>query len=221
VTPAALLADLRARGVLLVAEGATLRWRAPAGVLTDIDKDALAAAKPALLALLSDAGKPPETPADSAGQITRATVEDVLRVFPDARVVVPVEAADDTAPATGRHPYGPSPPAGPCSVCGGLDYHRAGDGWTCSCCHPDPGTADGPKVTGPRTLEALAEQLYAAGEAVGWPTLPLGQGVTLHAGPTAWARFLNGVGPEWLLKVRRALEACDNGHPEREPGEVW
>src|SRR5262249_31739531 len=32
-------------------------------------------------------------------------------------------------------PFGPTPPAR-CGVCGGLDYHRAGAGWTCSTCHP-------------------------------------------------------------------------------------
>jgi hypothetical protein len=32
-------------------------------------------------------------------------------------------------------PFGPTPPPR-CGVCGGRDYHRAGDGWTCSTCHP-------------------------------------------------------------------------------------
>lgn len=218
MTPAALLADLCARGVVLVAEGTTLRWRAPAGLVTDADRDALAAAKPALLALLGDGGKPPEALAKPEGQITGATDADVLRVFPDTRVVNPEEAADDTAPATG-HPYGPTQPPGPCSACGGFDYRRAGSGWTCSRCHPAAGVSTGSTVTGPKPLDAEAERLYRAGEAVGWPTLPLGQGVTLDAGPTAWARFLHGVGPEWLDKVRWALEAADNGCPKREPAQ--
>ncbi|MBI4506416.1 MAG: hypothetical protein HY691_12840 [Chloroflexi bacterium] len=53
---AALLADLRARGVELVAAGDRLRWRAPAGVLSEQDRAALAENKSALLRLLAAKG---------------------------------------------------------------------------------------------------------------------------------------------------------------------
>ncbi|MBI4506292.1 MAG: hypothetical protein HY691_12220 [Chloroflexi bacterium] len=53
MNPGALLADLRARGVELVAAGDRLRWRAPAGVLTDVDRATLREHKAALVAVLA------------------------------------------------------------------------------------------------------------------------------------------------------------------------
>jgi len=52
VTPAALMADLEARGVRLAAMGERLRVDAPRGALTATDRDALVRYKPALLAAL-------------------------------------------------------------------------------------------------------------------------------------------------------------------------
>jgi hypothetical protein len=45
--------------------------------------------------------------------------------------------ADNGAPPPRGEPYGAEPPAR-CGVCGWIDFHRAGDGWTCSRCHPPP-----------------------------------------------------------------------------------
>lgn len=56
MTAAVLLADLRARGVRLAAVGARLRVEAPRGVLTEADREALAAHKTAVLAELRDDG---------------------------------------------------------------------------------------------------------------------------------------------------------------------
>jgi hypothetical protein len=53
LTPAAVLADLRRRGVELRAEGDLLRLRAPRGVLTDADLVTLRGAKAAVLAALA------------------------------------------------------------------------------------------------------------------------------------------------------------------------
>jgi hypothetical protein len=52
VTATALLADLTCRGVELRPDGDRLRWRAPAGVVTEQDLAALRAVKVELLALL-------------------------------------------------------------------------------------------------------------------------------------------------------------------------
>ena len=52
MTPAALIADLKARGVRLMAVGRTLRVDAPRGTLTVADREALLAHKPAVLAAL-------------------------------------------------------------------------------------------------------------------------------------------------------------------------
>jgi hypothetical protein len=52
MTPAALMADLTARGVRVTARGETLRVDAPRGVLTASDRAALVEHKPALLAAL-------------------------------------------------------------------------------------------------------------------------------------------------------------------------
>jgi hypothetical protein len=53
VTASSLYHDLKARGVILEARGDLLKVDAPAGVLTEEDKAALAGAKPELLELLS------------------------------------------------------------------------------------------------------------------------------------------------------------------------
>ena len=70
MTPAALMADLEARGVRLMAVGQTLRVDAPRGVLTTADREALLAHKAAVLAALraeaSRASTP--TPAPARGR---------------------------------------------------------------------------------------------------------------------------------------------------------
>jgi hypothetical protein len=53
--------DLRARGVILEAQGEFLKVDAPAGVLTDVERAALKESKPKLLKLLfRQAEQPPE-----------------------------------------------------------------------------------------------------------------------------------------------------------------
>ena len=58
MTAAALIHDLRCRGVVLTAEGDCPRYRAPAGALGPEDLAALREAKPALLAALRGATSP-------------------------------------------------------------------------------------------------------------------------------------------------------------------
>src|SRR2546427_1433945 len=75
MTPAAaLLHDLRARGVVLRVEGDRLLGGAPRGVLTPEDRAGIAAFKAELVAALE---------AEAAAII----VDDVLAIFPGARVV--------------------------------------------------------------------------------------------------------------------------------------
>src|SRR3954463_16270894 len=52
MTAADLIADLEARGVILVAHGESVHFRAPVGVLTADDRSRLAGLKPQVLALL-------------------------------------------------------------------------------------------------------------------------------------------------------------------------
>jgi hypothetical protein len=80
MTLEALLLALQARGVVLIADGTALRWRAARGVVTAADKDELAAAKPALLALLSHKRKPDCAPAEPDRRNFGLSVDDVLRV---------------------------------------------------------------------------------------------------------------------------------------------
>jgi TubC N-terminal docking domain len=144
MTPEWLLLGLQGRGVTLVAVGDRLRWRAPVGVLTDADKDAMKACKPALLVLLGDVGERPEEPAEPNGKDPVAVALEIFggQVGADGQPAVwPPEGG--YIPGAGRQdgPFSPRPPAGPCPVCGGQSWHRAGDGWTCSTCHPEPGGA--------------------------------------------------------------------------------
>lgn len=60
MSPAALLADLRARGVTLTAKGDRLRVEAPAGVLTPALRAVLVEQKPALMGLLTPPPADPE-----------------------------------------------------------------------------------------------------------------------------------------------------------------
>jgi len=50
---ARLLADLESRGILLTLDGGDIRYRAPKGALTDADRDALRAHKPAIVSSLA------------------------------------------------------------------------------------------------------------------------------------------------------------------------
>jgi putative DNA primase/helicase len=49
-------------------------------------------------------------------------------------------------PGNGSDPYGSDPPTVPCRACRGVEYHRAGSGWTCSRCHPAPKGSAGGRV---------------------------------------------------------------------------
>lgn len=64
MTPAALIADLEARGVRLTAVGPRLRVDAPRGVLTAADRQALVQQKPAVLAALRAEGSRASTATD-------------------------------------------------------------------------------------------------------------------------------------------------------------
>ena len=54
----ALFDDFRSRGVVLIRDGARLRWRAPVGVLSDADRAALKQHKDELLEMLGKDGCP-------------------------------------------------------------------------------------------------------------------------------------------------------------------
>lgn|SRR5262249_10190687 len=56
MTAGALLGELRRRGVVLWGEGERLRWRAPRGVFTDVDRVILSARKDELLTALAAEG---------------------------------------------------------------------------------------------------------------------------------------------------------------------
>ena len=58
----------------------------------------------------------------------KADVIALLQAEPPARTPGWEHAAYD--------PFGPTKPSVQCPVCGAQDWFRAGDGWTCSTCHP-------------------------------------------------------------------------------------
>ena len=67
VTAEELLADFKNRGVVLQRKGTRIHFRAPAGTLTDNDKDALRAVKLRLLTLVpADAPPPSRSPFDQS-----------------------------------------------------------------------------------------------------------------------------------------------------------
>jgi len=236
MTPPELVAAMTARGVTFTVVGDRLRVDAPAGELTETDWTTLAAHKPALLALLTPAQEPDGALAELDPALT---VADVLRVFPDARVVAPEEAEPAPALAPGC-PYGSTPPSGPCPVCGDRAWHQAGSGWTCSTCHPAPGAPSGAptaaaapgRVQGPvpqpvvpsraPTREQVVDQLCVTLKALRWRAL-LGVGSYPVGGSRdAWEDFIRTADRP---RLERALDAATraiatlNGYPGREPGE--
>jgi hypothetical protein len=96
MTAGTLLARLRRRGVTLKADGTSLHYRAPVGVLSEGDRAAFRAAKSDLLAQLAAEHDP--------------WLAMVLEVFPEATVVAsgdPYAARDEAA---WRRRYGELPP---------------------------------------------------------------------------------------------------------------
>jgi len=147
MTAATLLTDLKAKGVVVSGADGSLRLRAPCGVLTSADRAAVAAHKPDLLALLAPNQEPEGSPTEPDGKMTGATVADAIEAFPGSRVVADKQPAvwppeggyvPEEAQRRQDERFGPTSPAGPCPACDEREYHWAGDGWTCSTCHPRP-----------------------------------------------------------------------------------
>jgi hypothetical protein len=96
MTAPELVVTMTARGVTFTVVGDRLRVEAPAGELTESDRNTLAAHKPALLVLLGSDQEREGSPAESDGvKVTRKPlgVDDALAVFRDARVVAIGQAA--------------------------------------------------------------------------------------------------------------------------------
>jgi hypothetical protein len=146
MTPPALLAALEARGVRFAVVGDRLLVDVPTGCLTPDDVARLKASKTSLLTLLGDGRELPEAPIEQDGQASGVTIDDVLQVFDGARIFTEPDIAD-AEPAPEQHdPFRAEAPSAACPACGSFNYHRAGDGWTCSRCHPpadrEPGCDD-------------------------------------------------------------------------------
>jgi len=150
VTASELLADLRARGVVVEARGDRLRLDAPAGVLTDELRDVVRAHKPRLLALLAPPpARPvgaPVWPFDEQGCCTSPTPCRVVEVWthrgePWARTDQPfnyparrlrIAGGDQPAPevfAPVTSAVDAEMAARPCVFCG-----RPGGWWRCEAC---------------------------------------------------------------------------------------
>src|SRR5262249_35459240 len=103
--------------------------------------------KLALITLLQAEAAEPATPL----RLWEPDVQVALEVFPGAQVIahnVPAvwPPAGGWVPSSARsvNPYTPEPPSVPCPMCASSTWHRAGDGWTCSTCHPQPTRTDRP-----------------------------------------------------------------------------
>lgn len=99
MTPAALLADLQARRVRLVARDGKINLRAPVGVLTGQDRDAVTRNRDALLLLLAAAPGAPAEPG-SVDQVAREG-EPPGTACPDQDPEGPGQGSDNPAPAPG------------------------------------------------------------------------------------------------------------------------
>jgi hypothetical protein len=98
VTAAALLADLEARDVRLWLEGGALTYDAPPGALTDRDREAVAANRAALVALLA---AEPSAPSDSDSLTFDPEAPLVARLFDRVRLAWLRSARAGSAPEAG------------------------------------------------------------------------------------------------------------------------
>jgi len=160
MTAVALVAQLRSRGLQLRVVGATLQV-APRMMLTEADRvairehllelkalveaetDLAVTAEPAVCAPTSR-----REDAETDDAVVAATDHDVamaLEVFTGARVVAHNQPAvwpprDGWVPSSANTIaiYATVMPTVPCPCCGATTWRRAGSGWCCSRCHPDP-----------------------------------------------------------------------------------
>jgi hypothetical protein len=114
-----------------------------------------------------------------------------LAVFPGATVVNHAEAAVWpppgawlSSPARPIDIFVTEMPTAQCRCCGARAWHRAGDGWTCSACHPPPSAGQTAVANA-----GLDTALFGLAERARFPRLALGPGVTVLAGQDGWRRF--------------------------------
>ncbi len=100
MTPAAALAAMRARGIVFVVDGDRLRYRAPAGVVTETTVAYLGKHKAALTALLRDEA---ERDPDALRLAAASAIFDAVPVLLGGRCTSPGRGRfGATAPATPR-----------------------------------------------------------------------------------------------------------------------
>jgi len=73
--------------------------------------------------------------ADKEGVLAALRLEVALAVFPGARVTI---RPPEPRPAPVLDPFAPTAPMVACRCCRQMAWRRAGDGWTCDLCDPDP-----------------------------------------------------------------------------------
>lgn len=137
MTAAALVEQLRSRGVRLRMAGAVLQV-APRDCLTDADRAALHEQVVELKALVQ-------------AEVAAALVADIFG--PGTRVVASGQPAawppqGGWAPSRGTIDlYGTEAPTVACRCCAAVMWGRAGDGWCCRRCHPDPRLAQAERAS--------------------------------------------------------------------------
>jgi hypothetical protein len=141
-----------------------------------------------------------------------------LDVFTGARVVAvqqsalwPPEGGWIASSARIFDPYAADPPTVPCPFCRATTWGRAGSGWCCRCCHPDPrapridhSQADSAAQTHPLLVEAQAKS---------FPSVPLGPvhpGSTVIGTAAGWLRFITSATSEELAAAIAALATRDD-----------
>jgi hypothetical protein len=112
-----------------------------------------------------------------------------------------------------HNPYGLTPPAVPCRICGGHTWHRAGDGWVCSTCHPAPiAPRSSDDSTGGASETAT---LLVLAERYGWHEVQVAPGRAVGGSESAWRRFAEfGLAPDQRA-VLAALERLASPGPAR------
>jgi hypothetical protein len=208
MTPAALLADLRRRGVTLTLAGTGFRYRAGAGALTDADREALRAQRDGLRALLLKEAAceifvgATVDPAAGAGRLRDWPSARYGAVPPDFDTLVP---ARDWLAGGGRQPAPPVVPAAPDDT---------------------------------RALDDERAALLGRAAAVGFPRTPLAPAVCVLPGATAGRSFVQTATADELATAGRALPptaarvsgralppspagAADFGDPVAERAALW
>jgi hypothetical protein len=102
--------------------------------------------------------------------------------------------------------FGAAAPTAPCPCCSANSWRKAGTGFVCNVCHPDPRAAQVDRVT--NGADPREHPLFRAAEAKGFPPAslaPFHPGASVIPTRDGWLRFVTFGAPEEIAAAQAAL----------------